>query len=194
VTTDSPHDWEAIEREYRAGQLSLREIGRQRGISDTAIRKRAKAEGWTRALAERVREQVRETLVRADGSRAGSRATREHDAEIIEAAADRGMSVVMSHRRDITRLSELRTTLADRLASYLSGDTLDGPALGEKESPAELLERLSRVTARIIPLERQAYGLDAPEAVDPRTAPTVPTMEELRARKLEWARAHGGSD
>ena len=28
-------DWEAIEREYRAGQLSLREIGRTYGVTDT---------------------------------------------------------------------------------------------------------------------------------------------------------------
>jgi DNA-binding Lrp family transcriptional regulator len=35
-------DWEAIEREYRAGQLSVREIARQQGLSHTAINKRAK--------------------------------------------------------------------------------------------------------------------------------------------------------
>ena len=34
-------DWEAIEREFRAGQLSLREIGRRFGLTEGAIRKRA---------------------------------------------------------------------------------------------------------------------------------------------------------
>ena len=38
-------DWEKIEREYRAGQLSVVEIGRQHGISHTAINKRAKRDG-----------------------------------------------------------------------------------------------------------------------------------------------------
>ena len=33
-----PVDSEAIEREYRAGQLSLREIAKRNGVTDTAIR------------------------------------------------------------------------------------------------------------------------------------------------------------
>ena len=37
-------DWEKIEAAYRAGRLSLREIGAEYGCSDTAIRKKAKKE------------------------------------------------------------------------------------------------------------------------------------------------------
>jgi len=51
-------DWEAIEREFRAGQLSVVEIGRQHGLSHTAINKRAKRDGWTRNLADKVRKAV----------------------------------------------------------------------------------------------------------------------------------------
>ena len=51
-----PVNWESIEREYRAGQVSVRGIARTSAVTEGAIRKRAKAEGWTRALAERVRE------------------------------------------------------------------------------------------------------------------------------------------
>ena len=39
-------DWPAIERDYRTGQLSNRELGRQYGCSYEAIRKKAKAEDW----------------------------------------------------------------------------------------------------------------------------------------------------
>jgi len=39
-------DWEAIEREYRAGDSSIRALAEKHGVSDTAIRKKAKAEGW----------------------------------------------------------------------------------------------------------------------------------------------------
>ena len=56
-------DWEAIEREYRAGQLTVVEIGRQHGLSHTAINKRAKRDGWTRNLAGRVRKEVSARLV-----------------------------------------------------------------------------------------------------------------------------------
>jgi hypothetical protein len=45
---DKPIDWEGIERDYCAGVMGVREISRWYGVSDTAIHKRAKAEGWIR--------------------------------------------------------------------------------------------------------------------------------------------------
>ncbi|WP_311270502.1 hypothetical protein [Sphingobium sp. WCS2017Hpa-17] len=43
-------DWPRIEIEYLAGEDSIREIADRHEISDTAIRKRAKAEGWERLV------------------------------------------------------------------------------------------------------------------------------------------------
>ncbi|MCW2286232.1 hypothetical protein M2323_004029 [Rhodoblastus acidophilus] len=104
-------DWEAIEREFRAGQLSIRAIASKFGVTDTAIRKRAKAHDWTRALADKVRETVREKLVRSDGSQEGSQEQRATDKEIIEAAALRGLEVITSHRRDLTQIHALKRIL-----------------------------------------------------------------------------------
>lgn len=39
-------DWESVEREYRAGVLSVREIGKAAGVSHVAVLKKAKREGW----------------------------------------------------------------------------------------------------------------------------------------------------
>ncbi|MBW5843060.1 terminase small subunit [Yersinia kristensenii] len=47
-------DWEAIKREYCAGQLSIRALAEKYGVSDTAIRKRAKAGEWPKP--EKVRK------------------------------------------------------------------------------------------------------------------------------------------
>ena len=41
-------DWEGVERDFRAGVMSIREIAKWYGISDTAIHKKAKADGWER--------------------------------------------------------------------------------------------------------------------------------------------------
>ena len=41
-------DWDGVARDYRAGVMSIREIAKWYGISDTAIHKKAKAEGWER--------------------------------------------------------------------------------------------------------------------------------------------------
>ena len=43
-------DWEALEAEYRAGAASIRELARKYDVSDTAIRKKAKADNWERDL------------------------------------------------------------------------------------------------------------------------------------------------
>ncbi|HCS1549970.1 TPA: hypothetical protein OQM59_004263 [Shigella flexneri] len=42
-------DWEAIESAYRAGVLSLRDIGEKYGVTEGAIRKRAKKLDWARS-------------------------------------------------------------------------------------------------------------------------------------------------
>lgn len=156
----SGNDWERIEAEYRAGQLSVREIARQHGLTEGAIRKRAKADGWARSLAEKVRAAVREKLVRADGTQEGTQDQRTSDRAIIEAGALRGLEVVQSHRRDIAQLTAMANTLAGRLSQHLHSDPLDGPGIGEKESAADMLEKLTRIRAKLIPLERQAFNLD----------------------------------
>jgi hypothetical protein len=49
-------DWDMIEREYRRGLISIREIARSWGVSEGAIRKRAAVAEppWLRNLAEQV--------------------------------------------------------------------------------------------------------------------------------------------
>ncbi len=50
ATRKTSSDWDRIELEYLSGEVSIREIADRHEISDTAIRKRAKAEGWVRAV------------------------------------------------------------------------------------------------------------------------------------------------
>lgn len=137
--------------------MSVSAIARQYGLTETAIRKRAKKDSWTRPLVDRVRRAVREKLVREDSSNE----PRVSDAEVVEQASRRGFELVASHRKDIRQLHEIRAVLAQRLVTYLAGDEVDGPFIGERETAGDLLEKLARTTARLIPLERQAYNLDA---------------------------------
>ena len=54
MTTKQP-DWEAIERAYRAGLLSIREIASAQCITHGAINKRAKRDGWERDLKAKIK-------------------------------------------------------------------------------------------------------------------------------------------
>ena len=69
MTSKKPIDWEAAERDFRVGQLSNRMIAEKHGVSETAIRKRAKRDGWERERAARQQEPVR--LVSDELDRAG---------------------------------------------------------------------------------------------------------------------------
>ena len=76
-------DWEAIEREYRSGSLSVAEIARQHKISHPAILKKAKKFGWKRSLSDQVRKRVTEKLV-TDAVTDNNAS----DEEVTEAAAE----------------------------------------------------------------------------------------------------------
>lgn len=41
-------DWDAIERDFRAGSRAVTSIAGEHGITEGAIRKRAKRDGWVR--------------------------------------------------------------------------------------------------------------------------------------------------
>lgn len=182
-------DWELVEREFRAGQLSVAEIGRQCGVSHQAINKRAKREGWTRNLAEKVRVEVAARLVAADVAGRNAR-------ETIDSAATRGVEVRLLQRTDIAQLNELKRTLVNRLACILRGEQPDGICLGERESPGDLIEKLSRVTSRLIPLERQAFSLDEPtklEVTGKDGAPLMDITNEERVLALEILLAKNGA-
>lgn len=174
-------DWEAIEREYRAGQLSVSEIGRQHGVSHTAINKRAKKEAWPRDLAARVRQEVSSRLVSDEVSEANAH-------EAIDVAARRGVEVVRSHRRDIGRgrdvlarlIEELdmvtahRAEIEDEIEAFVeieAGDSDAAKARAEKRraamhravslsSRAGAMMSLSSAMKNVVGLERQAFSLD----------------------------------
>ncbi|CAH3643437.1 TPA: hypothetical protein ACNVTV_005061 [Citrobacter freundii] len=186
-------DWEAIESAYRAGVLSLREIASQHGISDTAIRKRAKKEEWTRDLAAKVKAKA-DDLVRKREVRAQVRTANQiSERELVEATAEAIANVRMEHRGDIKRAREL----ANLLFSELSAECTDVEALhklGELMlSPDEKgqdklndlyhkiismpqrvksMKDLSDTLKTLIGLEREAYSIkeDEPSSVNKGTS------------------------
>ena len=153
-------DWEKIQSEYRAGQLSVREIASNAGLTEGAVRKRAKRENWTRDLTEKVRTAVRAELVR-NGTQ-----DQRADEELIREKAVTGAQIVREHRSDISRLRRIAAVLGARLEALVEGEETNGLAIGDKESVSDMLEKLSRVSTRVVQLERQAFNLDDEPAGD----------------------------
>jgi hypothetical protein len=153
MTTKQP-DWEAIERAYRAGSLSVRAIAENNSLTEGAVRKRAKKEGWTRDLANQVKTAARDKLVRSS-VRTPSTQPRT-DAEIIEEASDQAASVVLAHR---VGLAQWRS-IADKLSVALAEMDVDEDNLGDF---SRALNAGVDAQLKVIKGERQAYGLDSEE-------------------------------
>ncbi|QFT86566.1 helix-turn-helix, Psq domain [Halomonas sp. THAF12] len=149
----SKHDWEACQRDYRVGQLSIRHLAAKHGIPESTIRSKAKAEGWQRDLTEPVREATRIKLSR-EPSRSGI--AQSEDCDVIEAASDEAVLLLLEHRQAIARWRAISERLANSLAMMpITEENFDrfGRSLNSG------LEAL----AKAIRLERQAYNLnDAP--------------------------------
>ena len=154
-------DWERIQDDFRANQLSLREIAAQHGIVASMISRRAKRENWPRDLEAKVRRETRERLLRDEQqAEQQSEQHQQRARDTVERCVTRNVELVNSHRKDLQQLHALQRIMAERLSQVLDGIPPEGPCLGERESPSDLLEKLSRVTARLIPLARQAHNLD----------------------------------
>lgn len=162
-------DWEAIERAYRAGSLSIRNIADQHGVSDTAIRKRATKHGWQRDLTEKVQKAARDKLVRKEVRTSGSQEQARTDAEIIEEASTQAASVVLAHRSE---LAEWRM-IASKLCMALSGMDV---TQDNHDKFARSLNAGVDAQLKVIKGERQAYNLDDPAG---------PEDEDERVNRVE---------
>lgn len=166
-------DWETIERLYRANQMSVREIARVHGISDKAIRDKAKELGWERDLTEKIDAKVR-TALRTESASADPLTEK----QAIEEAVATTVTVVRSHRKRITR----QTQLVDLLTAQLINAATDREDLEEAieeetandktgERRARMMKavslsthastavNLSNALKTLIGLERQAFNI-----------------------------------
>lgn len=167
MTAKQP-DWEAIQRAYRAGSLSVRSIGEQHSVNHATILKRAKKEGWTRDLTEQVRTATKQKVTSAVTT-AGNQSPA--DAEIIDEASDQAAAVVLAHRAGLAKWRGIADKLSD--------------ALSDMDVVAENLGDISRALnagvdaqLKVIKGERQAYNLDIEEG-DKTVSGLSDLMDEL---------------
>lgn len=129
--------WETIRAEREAG-ASFPELAAKYGVSHQAIQKRAKAEGWGdgRGVGEIIRRKVAEKVAGVAAHNPKKRA------EAIDAAAERGASIVRRHQAD---WDEHRARFGSVPADFEDG-------------------KLAKISAEMLRIrqegERRAWGLD----------------------------------
>lgn len=178
-------DWERIEIEYRAGVQSIRQIAQAFGVSDGAIRKRAKTQEWTRDLNGKIKAKA-EAIVRTEVVRTEVRNSPEYKAtekETIDANANLIASIQINQRKDIQRARNLCMGLFDELEHMIGLDNIAllqdfGDVMRKEDDKGQdklndlymkIIQLPNRVRSMkdlgdtlktLVGLEVQAYGLD----------------------------------
>lgn len=180
-------DKEALERDYRAGQLSFDAICSKHGVSKSTLSRYIKDGKWERDQSDLVRTATKAKILRQTAEEEVKQERQKRIEENpgaaiepiseIDVAAAVNVKVVMGHRRDIQRLKSLAGTLTGELEA-LAGRPIELQqliAVVSENQPDALqavmkfaslnnrvatAEKLANTLTRLITLERQAFGLD----------------------------------
>lgn len=141
-------DWEAIEREYRAGVKTLREIAADHGIAHGSITKRARRLEWDRDLSKKIQikaEALASKIAAREASKLSSK-TLLSDKEIVEVNAQAIAAVDLEHRAGCVRSRNTFKRLQDEFDS-LSPDN-------------DPLDKRVNVFAKMINAQESLYNLE----------------------------------
>lgn len=207
-------DWEAIERDYRTGRFTLRELELRHGRSASQICRRAQGEGWTKDLREVVRRATSAGIIRDLAGEAATSAQADTTA-IVLAAAQAQRDVILQHRKDCalarsiatallaelseagavrTRVERLLAQVPDALDERTRAALLDDlREIGRLHLRVGSMQRLADTLQRLHQLERRAFGIgdDEDSGADPLGAMSEVELQaeisrlEVRLQRLE---------
>jgi len=120
-------DWDAVERDYRTGKFTLRELATKHGPSYAEISRKAKKYAWTKDLREVIKQATNAALLQETVTKAQKDVT-----ETVAVAAEVNKQVILGHRTDA---KDVRATAIDLLTELGSIKML----AEEQELLAEIL-------------------------------------------------------
>lgn len=168
-------DWERIEADYRIGTHSLREIATAHHITEGAIRKRAKRDGWERNLKAKVQARA-DTLVRKELVRTTVRKENATEKQAIEVQATVHATVIISHQAGAKKLQ----ALVLKLTNELERQTAKKAPLKDRASTAKTL---ADAFGRLVAIEREAHGINPDDAPD--DDPIGNLLKTIKARTIQ---------
>lgn len=192
-------DWEAVERDYRTGHFTLRELEAKHGVSYAQISRKSKEHAWTKDLREVIKQATDAALLRETVTEAQKDVT-----ETVLVAAEMNTRVIRAHRKD---LSDARAVAAGMLAELQHCTPADQDAMvkvlaGEGAEPADLaaararvqralslgvriscIKQLSDTFDKLQVAERRAFGLDDKTERQPSSLADMATDELKRMRE-----------
>ena len=196
----APPDWDAIYPHYQAGVRSIQQLGRQFGVSHTAIIKHAKKHGWARNLRAKIDARAEELVSAAQvTSKVSNSETTPKEKLTVEVNAQIQAEVYLAHRHGSTEardtalalLAEVSATttkpeLFAQVIDMLSGDTeVDAHALRQlvehvsgTPGRAKVLKDALDCVDKAFVMERRSYGMDERQK-PPEDADSFESLRDL---------------
>lgn len=178
-------DWEAIERDYRAGQLTLVYVAKKHAVSDSQIRARAKKEQWTRDLSAAIEQRTKEKIATIDVAAIVEQSAKESAGksaalikDAIEQASDVAAGVVIKHRAGL----KLDLERAEIVSSLLENALSQAEGIKDIVSVTQAMKNLSDIRCKIRDQERVIYGLDKDKPTDTGLgSESIATLRKIKA-------------
>jgi hypothetical protein len=193
-------DWEAIWPHYRAGIRALKDIGAEFDVSDAAIIKHARINGWARDLKGKIAAKAAAKVSAAMVSAEVSETRTLTEALTVEVESTVQARITIAHRTDIGRgrklamslLAELEAQTDDTGALARLGVMLRAPDEAGADKLNDLYQKIISLPARtktmkdlaetlriLIDKERQAFGM---ESAGDQAASAFESMLDLIAK------------
>lgn len=177
-------DWEAVERLYVAGQLTIRQIADECGISVSTLTGKAKKLGWLRDLSSAIEARTKAKISAIDVSELIEQSAQQsaHKSaqtikDAIEQASDVAAGIVLKHRSSI-RLEHER---AMQIEALLDNSMSNATEINDIKSVAMAYKMLVDSKAKLRDQERVIYGLDKDKPADTGLSKeSISTLKKLK--------------
>ena len=199
-------DWELVEKHFRAGILSNVQIAAECGVSEGAIRKRAKRDGWTKDLKAKIKARAEELVRKETVRTVRTSLTPASEKQTVEVNAQAAAVVLIAQKGSIRRghelfkklMEELEMTsnnreLFEQLGELLDKSSEDDGGQVRQDKLKAIFMKVISLTGRIdsakkmietfekiVRMERLSYGIDVDEGGDNRLADALKTLMEMK--------------
>lgn len=147
-------DWEGVERDFRAGIKTHRQMADEYGVSHTAIQKKAKDLGWDRDLSAKIKARAEDKVAKTEVANEVAKLATEK--EIVEANAEALAGVIRGQRKDIGRLRGLVDLLVVQVEAMLQNSELFGQVAELCHAPDDSgVDRLNDLYRKVIGVPQQ---------------------------------------
>ena len=175
-------DWTLVEKDYRAGLLSDRQIGEKYGVSHGSVQQQAKKRGWSRNLIGRSVAKAEEKLAREElATKLASETKVASEKELVDSTSDALVEVMRGHRSDASRLRSVVTALLSKVETIINetelfeqiGDLCAAPdekgidkindlyrKVIELPAQTDTTKKLAETMKILIELERKIFKID----------------------------------